>query len=82
MIGELNEKQEHYIDNIIKSSKHLLDLINDILDLSKIEAGKIEMTFETVPLPSLMNDTLELIRATATKNNVVIKKNLILKSGS
>lgn len=74
MMGELNEKQEHYIDNIIKSSKHLLDLINDILDLSKIEAGKIEMTFETVSLSALMNDTLELIRATATKNNVVIRK--------
>jgi signal transduction histidine kinase len=74
MMGELNEKQEHYIDNIIKSSKHLLDLINDILDLSKIEAGKIEMTFENVFLSALMNDTLELIRATATKQNVAIKK--------
>lgn len=74
IMGELNEKQEHYIDNIIKSSKHLLDLINDILDLSKIEAGKIEMTYEPVSLPALMNDTLELIRATATKNNVEIKK--------
>jgi signal transduction histidine kinase len=74
MIGELNEKQEHYIDNIIKSSNHLLDLINDILDLSKVEAGKFEMNFEKVSLAALMNDTLELIRATATKHNVVIKK--------
>lgn len=74
MIGELNEKQEHYIDNIIKSSKHLLDLINDILDLSKIEAGKIEMTFENTSLSALMNDTLELIKATAAKHNVAIKK--------
>lgn len=74
MIGELNEKQEHYIDNIIKSSKHLLDLINDILDLSKVESGKVEMSFEQMSLPVIINDTLELVRATATKHNVVLKK--------
>lgn len=74
MIGELNEKQEHYLDNIIKSSKHLLFLINDILDLSKIEAGKIEMTFQKTSLPAMMNDALELIKTTATKQNVTIKK--------
>ena len=67
MVGDLNEKQEHYIDNIINSSKHLLDLINDILDLSKIEAGKIEMNVEKISLSAIINDTLELVKATGRK---------------
>jgi signal transduction histidine kinase len=76
MIGELNEKQEHYIDNILTSSKHLLSLINDILDLSKIESGKIEMNFEKISLPSTINDTLEMVRTTAIKHNINILKEL------
>jgi len=74
MVGNLNEKQEHYIDNILKSSKHLLDLINDILDLSKIEAGKIEMNFEKTSLPSIIEETLDLVRATALKHNINLVK--------
>jgi signal transduction histidine kinase len=74
VIGELSEKQEHYVDNILKSSKHLLDLINDILDISKIESGKIEINYEKISLPAIINDTMELVRATATKNNVILIK--------
>ena len=76
MIGELNEKQEHYIDNILNSSKHLLSLINDILDLSKVESGKIEMNIEKISLPSTINDTLEMVRTTAIKHNINIIKDL------
>jgi signal transduction histidine kinase len=76
MIGELNEKQERYIDNILNSSKHLLSLINDILDLSKIESGKIEMTFEKISLPSTINDTLEMVRTTAIKHNINLIKEI------
>ena len=74
MMGDLNEKQERYIDNIIKSSKHLLDLINDILDISKVEAGKIELNVEKISLNPIINDTMELVKATASKHNVVLKK--------
>ncbi|MDL5504116.1 MAG: histidine kinase dimerization/phospho-acceptor domain-containing protein, partial [Candidatus Methanoperedens sp.] len=74
IMGDLNEKQEHYLDNIIKSSKHLLDLINDILDLSKIEAGKIDLNVETISLSPMINDTIELIKATAAKHNITLKK--------
>lgn len=74
IIGELNEKQEHYIDNILNSSKHLLSLINDILDLSKVESGKIEMNFERISLPSAINDTLEMVRTTAMKHNINLIK--------
>src|SRR5659263_80229 len=74
MVGDLNEKQEHYTDNIINSSKHLLDLINNILDLSKVEAGKMEMNVEKISLSAIINDTLELVKALAAKHNVALKK--------
>jgi len=74
MIGELNAKQERYIDNVLTSSKHLLSLINDILDLSKIESGKIEMNIEKISLPSTINDTLEMVRTTAMKHNINLIK--------
>ncbi|MFA4956823.1 MAG: ATP-binding protein [Candidatus Methanoperedens sp.] len=74
MIGELNTKQEHYIDNVLYSSKHLLSLINDILDLSKIESGKIEMKIEKISIPSTINDTLEMVRTTAMKHNINLIK--------
>lgn len=74
--GELNAKQRRYADNIITSSKHLLALITDILDLSKVEAGKIELTIETISVPETINESLTLIKEKAAKHNVAIKKEL------
>ncbi len=74
MTGELNEKQEHYTNNVIISGKFLLNLINDILDLSKVEAGKIDLVIEKIPLPETLDETIILIKEKATKNKVFIKK--------
>lgn len=72
MYGELNEKQAHYINNVLTSSKFLLDLINDILDLSKVEAGKIELVKEKISVPGTIGETLILIKEKASTHNVVI----------
>jgi PAS domain S-box-containing protein len=71
--GELNEKQKHYVDNILASNQFLLTLINDILDLSKIEAGKIELVPEKILMPVTIRETLSLIKEKAMKHKVLLK---------
>ncbi|MCE8424663.1 MAG: PAS domain S-box protein [Candidatus Methanoperedens sp.] len=73
MAGELNEKQRHYVENIITSNQFLLALINDILDLSKIEAGKIELVPEKMSVPLSIQETLSLIKEKAMNHNVLLK---------
>ncbi len=72
--GDLNEKQVHFLHNIKGSGKHLLGIIDDILDISKVEAGKIELVFERISLPEAIDETLEIIRENAAKSNISIKK--------
>ncbi len=72
----ITEKQEHYVDNIITSGRFLLDLINDILDLSKVEAGKIELIIEKLSVPAVINETFSLIKERAAKHNIELKKEL------
>ena len=74
MGGELKEKQKHYINNITTAGIFLLNLINDILDLSKIEAGKIELNIEKIPLQATLEETITLIKEKAMKHNIIIKK--------
>ncbi|MDB5810053.1 MAG: histidine kinase,HAMP proteinhistidine kinase,cache [Betaproteobacteria bacterium] len=70
MFGDMNEKQEEYINDIHGSGKHLLSLINDILDLSKVEAGRMELERNTFDLPTAIDNALTLIRERAVRHGI------------
>ena len=59
--GPLNEKQKKYVDYVLTSGKHLLLLINQILDMSKVEAGKMKLVLSSLPMKSLLNDISLLV---------------------
>jgi PAS domain S-box-containing protein len=63
--GPLNEKQSQGVRRAHKAAKHLLELVNDVLDLSKIEAGKIELQLQAVPFPTLIEDLFVTVRPLA-----------------
>src|SRR5262249_35520092 len=72
MFGELNEKQEEYLKDIYASGTHLLSLINDILDLSKIEAGRMELELTEFDLPTAIDNALTLIRERAGRRSIAL----------
>ncbi|TFH50724.1 MAG: HAMP domain-containing protein, partial [Lysobacterales bacterium] len=70
MFGEINEKQEDYLKDIHSSGKHLLSLINDILDLAKVEAGRMELDICNFDLPTAIDNALTLIRERAMRHAI------------
>ncbi len=72
MFGELNDKQMEYVHDIMESGRHLLSLINDILDLSKIEAGRMELELTQVALPTVLENALILVRERAARRGVTL----------
>ncbi|HBR17021.1 MAG TPA: hypothetical protein DD725_05345 [Deltaproteobacteria bacterium] len=74
--GDINEKQCEYLDDIYKSGKHLLELINDVLDLSKIEAGKMEIRPEEFSIPNLIKEAYSIVSPLAIKKNISIKMDI------
>ncbi|MCX9085090.1 MAG: HAMP domain-containing sensor histidine kinase [Candidatus Methanoperedens sp.] len=75
-IGELNDLQEKYIDNIHLSGKNLLMIINDILDLSKVEADKIDLYIEKMSLSEIIDISISLIKDIAKQKNIQTIKEL------
>jgi PAS domain S-box-containing protein len=70
LMGEMTEQQRGFIGDIFSSGKHLLDLINDILDLSKVEAGKMELDLEPVRVSTLFANSLSIVREKAATRQV------------
>src|SRR5215813_10433672 len=72
MFGELNEKQAEYTEDILSSGRHLLSLINEILDLSKVEAGRMELELATFDLPLAIDNARTFVRERATKHGITL----------
>jgi signal transduction histidine kinase len=70
MFGEVNEKQADYLKDIHESGKHLLSLINDILDLSKIEAGRMDLEISSFHLPTALSNAMTLVRERAQRHGI------------
>jgi len=72
MFGELNDKQADYVNDIHASGNHLLSLINDILDLSKIEAGRMELDAAEFDLPAMLRTAITLVRERASRHAIAL----------
>lgn len=76
--GPLNPKQKEYVGDVLTSGKHLLSLINDILDLAKIEAGKMELKLGEINIPTVIDNSLIMIREKAFAHKIELSKNIDL----
>ena len=72
LFGDLNEKQAEYTDDILTSGRHLLSLINEILDLSKVEAGRMELELATFDLPLAIDNARTFVRERATRHGIAL----------
>jgi two-component system, NtrC family, sensor kinase len=70
LFGEINEKQAEYLDDILDSSRHLQSLIDDVLDLSKVEAGQIDLQVAPFSLPEALERGVVIVRERATRGGV------------
>ncbi|MFA5904464.1 MAG: PAS domain-containing sensor histidine kinase [Desulfobacula sp.] len=68
--GPLNEKQKQYVNNVLTSGNHLLLLINQILDMAKVEAGKMELALSSLPMKSLLKEITLLVENMAGKKKI------------
>ncbi|WP_392542915.1 GAF domain-containing protein [Oryzobacter telluris] len=76
MFGDLNERQAEYVGDIHDAGRHLLDLLNDVLDLSKVEAGRMEIELSTFPLADAVHGVLSLLRERAQRAGLELVSDL------
>jgi len=76
MFGDLNDKQAEYADDIHSSGRHLLSLINDILDLSKIEAGRMELNVGEFNIPLAIDNALTLVKERASRHGIALESSI------
>lgn len=74
--GKLNEKQKDYLKDIMESSMHLLSLIDDVLDISKIEADKMELSLSTFNLRKLLENSMVMIKEKALKHGIALSTDI------
>src|SRR3954462_6488957 len=82
LIGNLTDQQKKFIGDIFSSGKHLLSLINDILDLSKVEAGKMMLDLESVQISSLFANSLSIIKEKAQARHISLSLDAPRELGS
>ena len=75
-VGPVSPLQEEFLGDILRSSQHLLQLINDVLDLAKVEAGKMEFYPETIDLPQLVNEVRNILRTVSAARHIEIDSDL------
>ena len=76
MFGEINDKQAEYLSDILESGRHLLSLINDILDLSKIEAGRMELEPAEFDLKDAVENAMSLVRERAHRRGIAFQRTI------
>jgi signal transduction histidine kinase len=82
MFGDVNPKQEEYLQDILASGRHLLSLINDILDLAKIEAGRMELDVEEFDVAQAIDNAVVLVRERATRKGLTLDTSLDRRLGA
>jgi PAS domain S-box-containing protein len=70
IFGQLNDKQTAYVGNVLVSGRHLLQLVNDILDISKVEAGRMDLAYELTPIGGIVDVVRGVIQALAAKKGI------------
>jgi signal transduction histidine kinase len=82
MFGDINDKQEEYLNDILVSGRHLLSLINDIPDLAKIEAGRMDLDLEEFEVAQAIDNAVVLVRERATRKGLALQTTLAPGLGS